>query len=148
MKRKKMYNFSLKAELLEKPSFVVKSSADIAKYLKEEIFNDDTINYIEECYAILLNRGNYVIGDFLISKGGTTASILDVKLICMNSLLAGAHGVILSHNHPSGSNKISNNDVQSTKAIKNGLKLLDILLLDHVILTNDTHVSLAEEGYL
>lgn len=143
-----MYNFSLKAELLEKPSFVVKSSSDIAKYLKEEIFNDDTINYTEECYAILLNRGNYVIGDFLISKGGTTSSILDVKLICMKSLLAGAHGVILSHNHPSGSNKVSNSDVQSTKSIKNGLKLLDILLLDHVILTNDTYVSLAEEGYL
>lgn len=143
-----MYNFSLKAELLEKPSFVVKSSNDIAKYLKEEIFNNDTINYTEECHAILLNRANYVIGDFLISKGGTTASILDVKLICMNSLLAGAHGVILSHNHPSGNNKASNGDIKSTEAIKNGLKLLDILLLDHIILTNDTHVSFMEEGYL
>jgi len=148
MKRKKMYNFSLKAELLEKPSFVVKSSIDVAKYLKEEIFNNDTINYTEECHAILLNRANYVIGDFLISKGGTTASILDVKLICMNSLLAGAHGVILSHNHPSGSDEVSNSDIKSTEGIKNGLKLLDILLLDHIILTNDTHVSFMEEGYL
>ena len=48
----------------------------------------------------------------------------------MNSLLAGAHGVILSHNHPSGSNKASNSDIKSTK----GLKLLDIFY--HIILTN------------
>jgi len=66
----------------------------------------------------------------------------------MNSLLAGAHGVILSHNHPSGSDEVSNSDIKSTEGIKNGLKLLDILLLDHIILTNDTHVSFMEEGYL
>jgi DNA repair protein RadC len=57
-------------------------------------------------------------------------------------------GVILCHNHPSGNNKPSDTDRSLTAKIKEGLKLFDITVLDHIILTEDAYYSFSDEGIL
>ena len=59
-----------------------------------------------------------------------------------------AHGIILAHNHPSGNLNPSQADIDITKKIAQALRLLDVKLLDHVILTANGHASLADEGHI
>ena len=56
--------------------------------------------------------------------------------------------MILIHNHPSGTLKPSQSDINITSKVKNAAKLLDIILLDHLILTEDTYYSFADEGLI
>jgi DNA repair protein RadC len=59
-----------------------------------------------------------------------------------------AEGIIISHNHPSGNTKPSEQDIQITKKIKDICKLFDMSLLDHLILTDETYLSMADEGLM
>jgi len=108
----------------------------------------DKIEYIEEVLILLLNRQNQVLGWCKISSGGTSSSVVDPKVIFQIALNANASAIILSHNHPSGNLKPSEADNQLTKRIKEGGKILEILLLDHVIITEDSYYSYADEGQI
>jgi DNA repair protein RadC len=59
-----------------------------------------------------------------------------------------ARGVIIAHNHPSGNLRPSEEDKNVTKKIKEGLKFLDVMLLDHLIITENSYYSFADEGIL
>jgi DNA repair protein RadC len=59
-----------------------------------------------------------------------------------------AEGIIISHNHPSGNTKPSEHDIQITKKIKDICKLFDMKLLDHLILTDETYLSMADDGLM
>jgi DNA repair protein RadC len=69
-------------------------------------------------------------------------------LVFVSALKAKACGIIISHNHPSGNLKPSPQDEQLTAKLKNGAKLLDIKLLDHLIITSEGYLSFADEGLL
>ena len=56
------------------------------------------------------------------------------------------NAIIIAHNHPSGNKKASQQDVAITKKIRQALSILDIQLLDHLILTSDSYLSMADEG--
>jgi DNA repair protein RadC len=104
------------------------------------------MSYREEAYMLLLNRCNKVLGYSLLSVGGTTGTIVDVKVIFQTALKSNAHALILAHNHPSGNNKPSETDLRITKEVKEAGKLLGIQLLDHLILTEEGFYSFADEG--
>lgn len=108
----------------------------------------DKIEWIEEFVILLLNRNNQVLGWVKISQGGTSGTFTDPKIIFQYAINANASGVILSHNHPSGNLKPSQADRDITERIKNGGKLLDISILDHIIMTEDGYFSFADEGLL
>ncbi len=108
----------------------------------------DKMNYREEAYLLLLNRCNKVLGYSLLSVGGTTGTIVDVRVIFQTALKVNAHAIILSHNHPSGSLKPSENDIKITKEVKEAGKFLGIQLLDHLILTEEGFYSFADEGLM
>jgi DNA repair protein RadC len=106
------------------------------------------IELVEQFKVMFLNRANQVLGILELSTGGIAGTVADPKLIFAAALKACASAIILSHNHPSGNLKPSAADLQLTKKVKAGGELLDIAVLDHVILTNESFYSLADEGLL
>ena len=83
---------------------------------------------------------------FQVGQGTNGSSIIDVKGVVRNALLCNACGVIIAHNHPSGSLEFSTDDVYSTRRLKEALELFDINLADHVVVTLDSYISMREEG--
>lgn len=106
------------------------------------------LELIEQFKVLFTNRANRVLGVLELSTGGMSATVADPKLIFVTALKAGASGIILSNNHPSGNLQPSQADIELTRKIKDGGKLLEIQLLDHVILTSEGYYSFADEGLL
>lgn len=102
----------------------------------------------EEFWILLLNRGNRIIDSFMVSQGGISGTVIDVRLILKNALDKMASAIILCHNHPSGTMQASNADLNITKKIKNAAEIMDITVLDHVIIGQNNYLSLADEGML
>lgn len=102
----------------------------------------------EEFWIVLLNRANNVLSQHLISKGGQAGTIADPKIIFQAALENHAASIILSHNHPSGNLKPSQADINLTRKLRDAGQLLDISVLDHVIFTNSSYFSFADEGML
>jgi len=108
----------------------------------------DTIDYVESSHILTLDRQNMVTGYKLLGVGGDCSCVMDIKVIAQTALLSGASGIILAHNHPSGNINPSNEDIKITSQAKAALKLINIELLDHIILTDTTYCSLSDEGKL
>ena len=102
----------------------------------------------EEFWILQLNRSNHVIGRARISTGGTAGTIVDAKIVFKKALEMQASSIILCHNHPSGSLKPSNADIQVTRKLKEGGTFLDIAVLDHLIVSEKGYCSLADDGYM
>ena len=97
---------------------------------------------------MLLNRANRVLGLIDISLGGTAGTIADPKVIFAAAIKSNACGIILVHNHPSGNLKPSQQDLDLTRKIKAGGQLLDIVVMDHMIITSEGFFSFADEGLM
>jgi DNA repair protein RadC len=102
----------------------------------------------EEFWVLLLNRANRVIKKVQISQGGVAGTVADPKIIFKSALEELASGVIIAHNHPSGNLNASQADIELTKKIKEGGRLLEIQLLDHIIVAGQKYLSFADEGLL
>jgi DNA repair protein RadC len=137
------YKSKVKASLRPK----ISSSRDAENILRQ-YWNDDLLELQEEFKIILLNRYNKVIGIFTVSQGGIAGTVADPKLIFGCALKAAASGIILAHNHPSGALQPSHGDIDLTKKLKDGGRLLDIQVLDHIIITSESYYSFADEGLL
>ena len=96
----------------------------------------------EECWIIFLNRANYIIGKEMLSTGGMTATVLDVKIIIRKALEKKAHGIILVHNHPSGNSNPSKADIKYTKYLYEISKVMELKMLDHLIIGNMEYTSI------
>lgn len=102
----------------------------------------------EEFWIVYLNNSNKVILKSQLSKGGITGTLVDVRLVYKTALEIGATGIILCHNHPSGSLTASEPDKQITRKLRLAGENLDIKVLDHVIVTETAWLSFADEGML
>ena len=102
----------------------------------------------EEFWVLLLNRNNTVIDKFMVSQGGLTGTIIDVRLIMKTALEKLACSIILCHNHPSGNLIPSQADKDITTKISKSGKLMDIPVIDHIIVGNNSHFSFADEGLI
>lgn len=123
----------------------IRSAHDIFQYMHPEAGPLST----EHIWLILLNRANAVVERKLMSQGGTTATVFDLKTILRQIILTpGVEGVIMVHNHPSGSLRPSPQDDAITRQLAEGCKYLGIKMLDHVIVTQDDFYSYADEGRL
>jgi DNA repair protein RadC len=125
--------------------FKISSSRDAYNILLEN-WHKDYIEFVEQFKVLLLNRANKVLGIFEVSTGGSTGTIADPKLIFCSAIKANACGIIMAHNHPSGNLKPSQSDIALTRRIKEGGKLLEVELIDHLILSKEGFFSLADEG--
>src|SRR5882762_7493361 len=113
-----------------------------------ENWNYSKIEFIEQFKVMLLNRANRVLGIFEVSSGSATGTVADPKLIFAAAIKTNACGIILAHNHPSGNLQPSQADIDLTRRMKEGGKLLEIQVLDHLIVTIEGHYSFADEGLL
>ncbi|MBC3757552.1 DNA repair protein RadC [Hyunsoonleella sp. SJ7] len=102
----------------------------------------------EEFWIIYLNNSNKVIQKSQLSKGGITGTLVDVRLVMKNALETGATGLVLAHNHPSGTLKPSQADKNITQKLKTAAQSLDIRVLDHLIITEKAYFSFADESLL
>ena len=102
----------------------------------------------EEFWVLFLNQANFVIRKEQISKGGISQTAVDIRIILKIALEEMATGIILGHNHPSGNLKPSDSDKQITRKIKEAATMMDIDLLDHLIVTQKSYFSFADEGML
>lgn len=99
----------------------------------------------EECWVMFLNRANYVLGKERMSVGGLESTVMDVKAILRRALDRKAAGVILVHNHPSGSALPGQADIRQTGILKKALQTCEISLIDHVVIAEDNWYSFADE---
>ena len=99
----------------------------------------------EECWVLYLNRANHLIAKERISSGGLDSTTLDSRIIVRKALERKACGIILSHNHPSGSAMPGTVDIQATRQLAQVLKTCDISLLDHVVIAANSYYSFADE---
>lgn len=102
----------------------------------------------EEFWVIFMNRRNSIIKTDCISKGGISGTVVDVRLILKPALENLASSIILTHNHPSGNLRPSQEDISLTKKVKEAAKLMDITLQDHLIIGEQAYYSFADEGIL
>ncbi|MBG44552.1 MAG: hypothetical protein CL530_11365 [Aequorivita sp.] len=102
----------------------------------------------EEFWILYLNNSNKIIKSAQLSKGGITGTVVDVRLAFKEALQLGAVGIILAHNHPSGTLKPSQADIQLTRKLKTAGESLDIKVLDHLIVTEKAYFSFADENML
>jgi len=105
-------------------------------------------DHIEFSYLLMLNRQNQILGYHQLSKGGMTGAVVDVRVIFQVALKASCTSIIIAHNHPSGNLDVSDADRKITNQIKQAGVILDIPLLDHLIMTTDSFLSMADEGLL
>ncbi|MFA6128373.1 MAG: DNA repair protein RadC [Bacteroidales bacterium] len=102
----------------------------------------------EEFWILLLNRSNQVIDQVRISQGGISGTVTDVRIILNAAVEKLASGIILAHNHPSGNLSPSDADMEITKKIKEAAQLLDLSLLDHLILSDQGYLSMADDNLM
>lgn len=102
----------------------------------------------EEFWVLLLNRANRLIRKVQISQGGVAGTVADPKIIYKAALDELASGIIVAHNHPSGNLTASQADITLTQRLRDGGKLLEIQVLDHLILAGHNYFSFADEGIL
>ena len=118
-----------------------KDAADYFSPLLEDLSH-------EEFWVMLLNRGNKIIDTFMISQGGISGTVIDVRIILKPAIEKLASAIILCHNHPSGTMQASDADKKITRKIKTAAETMDIAVLDHIIIGHNNYLSFADEGML
>ena len=136
---------SYRPAIADKP--VIKSPLDAYVVLRE-FFSEDTIQLQEKFIVMFLNRANRVLGVYPVSVGGITSTVVDLRLILSVALTTAATSIVLCHNHPSGSLKPSQADIDLTNKIKEAAKYLYIAVSDHIIISFEPgkYFSFAEDG--
>lgn len=102
----------------------------------------------EHFTALFLNKANVVNGFKVCFSGGQDEATCDMRVLFRNALLMGATGLIVAHNHPSGRQQPSGEDIALTRKIDEAGKLLGVKLIDHIILAGENFTSFREMGLL
>lgn len=124
----------------------ITSSIDAAEYARN--FYHEDLTLYESFFMVMLNNANNTIGYVKISQGGITGTVVDIRILAKYALESLAVGVIMVHNHPSGTLKPSEADKSLTNRVKDGLRLLEINVMDHIILTEESYFSFADENLI
>lgn len=106
------------------------------------------MQYLEQFKVMLLNRANRVLGLCEVSQGGLNATYVDLKVVFALALKSGASGIVLCHNHPSGTLQASRQDILLTDKAKEVASLFDIVIFDHIIIGEAGYYSFADDGLL
>ena len=113
----------------------------LRKYINPKVLD------LRECFwVILLTNANRVLAISEVATGTSRGVQTNPKYIFQLALLTNASAIIVAHNHPSGTLIISEKDIKETKKLKQLATLMDITLLDHIIITSESFVSMAREN--
>ena len=123
---------------------VLNSSQRAGDYLLE-LFTGETAEIL---YELCLDRKGKLLACRRVGEGGVSSINVDLRKIVENALLTGASGVILSHNHPSGIALPSADDCAATVRVKEALRTVGLVLVDHIVVADGDYVSMADSGQL
>ncbi|MFO0808991.1 MAG: JAB domain-containing protein [Gemmataceae bacterium] len=129
---------------LAMPWFI--ASAVTAEAYLRSVWDRDTLELVEEFLVVCLNGGHEVLGWVKVSRGGFAHAVVDPRVVFGVALQAASSAIIVAHNHPGGTTKPSPEDLAVTRQLAAAGKLLGVPVLDHIILTKDAFLSMAEEG--
>jgi len=126
------------------------TSSQLAYEYLIQLYDEETVAFQEQFIILYLNRANDVIGAYNAFTGGITGTVADIRIIMGVALKSMACGIIISHNHPSGTLKPSSADKELTQRINEAGIMLDITLLDHIIVTpyEGSFYSFADIGFI
>ena len=99
----------------------------------------------EEFWVLFLNASAYVTGRERLTVGGMNETVMDCRLVVRSALMRGAKSLVLVHNHPGGNPRPSVPDIKATERLKNACAQFDISLFDHVIVSDDSFFSFADD---
>ena len=102
----------------------------------------------EMLWQVCLDGKGKVLSSRCLAEGDVSMAAVSVRQVVEYALRAGAVGVVLAHNHPSGVALPSENDRAVTLWVRDALKAMDIQLLDHIIVADGDYVSMNQSGYL
>lgn len=114
----------------------ITNTVQAARYVRS-IFPPDELEMRERFYAVYLTNRQEVLGYRLISVGGISSTVVDIRLVLQGALLTNATGILVAHNHPSGNLIPSEADEFITKKLSKAAAVMDYQLLDHIILVPD-----------
>lgn len=122
----------------------ISGSNDIADFLKAKL------QYLpKEVFAVVfLNHANAVIHFEIVSEGGISGTMIDIRIILKKALQYNATAIIICHNHPSGNLKPSKADIDITQKIQSAAQTMDIKLFDHIIVSDTGYFSFSDEGMM
>ncbi len=123
---------------------VVRTSMDAYKHIESKL--SDLPH--EEFWIMLLNRAHKITKTELVSRGGVSGTVADVRMMMKMAVENLASAAVLAHNHPSGNIKPSDADIQLTRKVKEAANLFDIQLLDHIIVGEGAYYSFTDEGLI
>jgi len=102
----------------------------------------------EHFLSITLDGASRLIRTRTVFIGTLNQSLVHPREVFADAIADRAAGIIIAHNHPSGTLEPSRSDLQITQRLKEVAKLVGIELLDHVILTQEGYYSFSDEGML
>ena len=120
------------------------SPASIAAYYTEQLRHRPR----EAIMLIMLDSACGLIKDMIISEGTVNTALLSPREVFIEALKYEAVNIILLHNHPSGHPVPSKDDINSTRQILAGGRMIGIELLDHIIIGDRKYISFKEEGLI
>src|SRR5690606_23612398 len=110
----------------------------------------DELKYLQKEHFIVLflNTKNRVMGKETLSIGSLNASIVHPREVFRSAIQRSSASIICAHNHPSGDPGPSPEDIEVTRRLQEAGKLIGIELLDHLIIADQSYVSMKELGLL
>lgn len=112
----------------------------------KDIWEPGTIELYESVYVIFMNKSMRVLGYIRQAHGSIDSCVFDPRLILATALLSGSTAILVAHNHPSGNTSPSISDETVTRKLKEACSLLNLVFLDHIIITADSYFSFSDEG--
>ena len=99
----------------------------------------------EECWVLLLNRAGFLLSKEMVTSGSMESTLIDTGRILKRAIEKQCSHVILVHNHPSGSPLPGEADIRQTEMLRKALGAVEIRLMDHVVVAEDSFFSFADE---
>lgn len=112
------------------------------------LLHEYTTKEKEYFLLLTLDGSSHLIEQRVIHIGTLNQSLVHPREVFRPAILDNAAGIIISHNHPSGTLEASRADIQITQRLKEVAKLVGIELLDHVIISKEGYYSFSDEGLL
>lgn len=126
------------------PAYRIEMPCEVDTFIRKatNVQNDAT----EMIGVIFMDGRHNIIGFEEVARGGLNVCMVRPPEVFRGAIVAGAKGVVLFHNHPSGDPQPSEDDYRITKRLKDVGEVVGVEVLDHLIIGSDSYVSMREEG--
>jgi len=130
-----------------KKRLTTKDGSEVKRWLESTRLHDREA-FLVLLFTIAPKKPVIFLGVYIAALHDPTATPVSVPQILRVILAMKANGVIVSHNHPSGSNRPSVDDVAMTERLEKALKIFGVKLIDHIIIGEDNHFSFSEANMI